>query len=97
MTEKASPSRRACLVKLVQVAVAVPLAGLTLNASAAKNDALRQSLKYQESPKDGKQCSGCSQFVPGKSPADKGSCKIIPGDDEISPSGWCNAFVEAKK
>jgi hypothetical protein len=96
MTSKTSPSRRAFFVKLVQVASLVPLASLTINASAAKNDALRQALKYQDTPNAGKQCSTCMQFVPGKSPAGKGGCKIIPGDDEISPTGWCSAYVEKK-
>lgn len=93
MTAKTSPSRRACLVKLVQVASLVPLASLPITASAMKNDALRKSLMYQDAPKDGKQCSTCMQFVPGKSAAAKGGCKIMAGDDEISPSGWCSAYV----
>ena len=96
MTSKTSPSRRSCLVKLVQVASLVPLASFTIDASAAKNDALRKSLMYQDAPKDGKQCSTCLQFVPGKSPAGKGGCKIMPGDDEISPTGWCSAYAEKK-
>jgi len=96
MTSKTSPSRRSCLVKLVQVASLVPLASLTINASAAKNDGLRKALTYQDTPKDGKQCSTCIQFVPGKTPAGKGGCKIMPGDDEISPTGWCSGYVEKK-
>lgn len=96
MTSKTSPSRRVLLVKLAQIASLVPLASLTINASAAKNDALRQSLKYQDTPSAGKQCSTCVQFVPGKSAAGKGGCKIMPGDDEISPTGWCSAYVEKK-
>jgi hypothetical protein len=96
MTSKTSTSRRTFFVKLVQVASMVPLASLTINASAAKNDALRQALKYQDTPNNGKQCSTCTQFVPGKSPAGKGGCKIIPGDDEISPTGWCSAYAEKK-
>jgi hypothetical protein len=96
MTSKTLPSRRSFFVKLVQVASLVPLAGLASNASAAKNDAVRQALKYQDTPSDGKQCSTCMQFVPGKSPAGKGGCKVIPGDDEISPSGWCSAYIVKK-
>jgi hypothetical protein len=37
------------------------------------------------------------QFVPGKAPKDKGGCKILPGDTEISPTGSCIAWVELKK
>ncbi len=90
-------SRRACLSKLVGAVAVLPLAALTLDARAAKNDALRQSLKYQDGPKDGKQCDGCTHWVPGKTAADQGGCKIIPGDTEISPTAWCVAFVAAKK
>ena len=96
MTSKTSPSRRTFFVKLLHVASLVPLASLTINASAAKNDALRQALKYQDTPNGGKQCSTCTQFVPGKSPEGKGGCKILPGDDEISPAGRCSAYVEKK-
>jgi hypothetical protein len=89
-----SPTRRTVLIRLAQAAAVVPLASLTLNASAAKNDALRGSLKYQDTPKDGKQCSTCTQFVAGS--GGKGTCKIIPGDDEIAATGWCSAYVEKK-
>jgi hypothetical protein len=37
------------------------------------------------------------QFVPGKTPKDKGGCKILPGDTEIAPAGFCVAWVELKK
>ncbi|HWS13138.1 MAG TPA: high-potential iron-sulfur protein [Rhodocyclaceae bacterium] len=96
MTEKPNASRRNCLIKLVQVAAAIPLAGVAAHAMAAKNDALRKSLQYQDTPKDGKDCKACAQFVPGASATAKGTCKIIPNDDEISPSGWCTAFVQKK-
>jgi hypothetical protein len=96
MTSKTSPSRRTFFAKLVQLASLVPLAGLAIDAPAAKNDALRQALKYQDTPNAGKQCSTCLQFVPGSSPTAKGGCKIMPGDDEISPTGWCSAYVEKK-
>jgi hypothetical protein len=36
-------------------------------------------------------------FIPGKSAADKGGCKIMPGDTEINPNGWCLSWVVAKK
>lgn len=78
-------------------AVAARLALVPRLSLAAKNSALRASLKYQETPKDGKQCSKCSQFIPGKSPEDLGGCKVMAGDTEISPTGYCIAFVELKK
>ena len=65
------------------------------NVNAAVNEASRKALQYQPTPKGGKQCSGCIHFVPGKTPADKGGCKVIPGDTEISPAAWCSAYVDS--
>ncbi|HEX9389891.1 MAG TPA: high-potential iron-sulfur protein [Usitatibacteraceae bacterium] len=70
----------------------IPLIAVTGNAHAEKS-ASRTALQYQDKPKEGKQCSDCLQFVPGKTPKDKGGCKIMPGDTEIAPTGWCAAFV----
>ena len=90
-------SRRVWLHAATGIAVAVPLTLLAGKASAAQNAALRQALKYQDAPSGAKQCSNCAQFVPGKTPKDRGGCTVIPGDDEISPSGYCVAWIEAKK
>ena len=78
------------LLKFGGVAVAiVPLA-----AFAAKNDALRKAMKYQDKPEGDKKCSTCLQFVPGKTAKDLGGCKIFPGDTEVSPEGYCTAWVK---
>jgi hypothetical protein len=87
-------SRRSWLKLASGTAVAAPLTFLVKSAWAAQNDSMRKSLQYQPTPKDGKQCSGCVQFVPGKTAADAGGCKIIAGDTEISPTGYCLAFVK---
>ena len=76
---------------------AVPLTFYSAASLAAKNDATRTALKYQPTPNAGKQCSGCVQFVPGKTPKDNGGCKAIPNDTEIAPTGYCIAWVELKK
>ena len=68
------------------------LAMIPVVALAAKNDGIRKSMQYQDSPKDGKHCSQCTQFVAGKSEKANG-CKVFPGDDEISANGWCIAFA----
>ena len=90
-------SRRVWLKAATGVAVAAPLVFFTRQSLAAKNDALRNSLKYQDKPSGTKQCDNCMQWVPGKTPKDKGACKIIPNDTEISPTGYCIAYVELKK
>ena len=89
-------SRRVWLKAATGAAVAAPLVFFTQQALAKKNDALRGSLKYQDTPSGAKQCSNCMQFVPGKTPKDKGGCKILPNDDEIAPTGFCVAYVEKK-
>ena len=50
----------------------------------------RTQLKYQSTPKGNQKCSGCTLFVPGKTPTADGTCKVITGT--ISPNGWCTAF-----
>lgn len=71
------------------------LAMIPVVAMAAKNDAMRTSMKYvDESADKTKQCSGCVQFVPGKTAKDKGGCKIFPGDTEVSPTGYCVAWAK---
>lgn len=66
------------------------LAMIPVVAFAAKNDAMRTSTKYKDAPDGDKKCGNCAQFVPGS--ADKGGCKIYPGDTEVSPNGSCIAW-----
>jgi hypothetical protein len=72
----------------------IPVLAVSGRASAATNAGLRAALKYQDKPNGDKECSGCMQFVPGKTPKDKGGCKIMPGDTEISPTGYCTAWAK---
>ena len=71
---------------------AAALAMIPVVALAAKNDGVRKSMQYQDTPKDGKQCSTCTQFVAGKGDKDNG-CKVFPNDTEIAKSGWCIAYA----
>jgi High potential iron-sulfur protein len=94
--ERLDRPRRVWLKVVVQAAVAAPLGMLVTRAAAVQNGATRGALKYQDAPNGGKDCLGCAEFVPGKTPKDRGGCTVIPGDDEISPNGWC-VMWEAKK
>lgn len=89
------PSRRRFL-KLGGTALAmIPILAASPDAFAAKNEAMRTALKYQDHPGPEKQvCSGCLQFLPGKTPTAMGGCKLYPGDTEISPSGYCISWVK---
>jgi hypothetical protein len=97
MNNDSAPSRRQ-FVKIGGASIAViPLLVLTGRSLAATNAAMRNSLKYQGQPSGDKDCAGCMHFVPGKTAADLGGCKLMPGDTEISPKGYCNAWVAKPK
>lgn len=64
------------------------LAMIPVVAMAAKNDGMRASMKYKDSPEGDKSCATCVQFVAPK------ACKIFPGDDEISAKGYCVAWAK---
>lgn len=70
----------------------IALVAIPVVAFAAKNDPMRTSMKYKDSPEGDKNCSNCLQFVPGKTAADQGGCKLFPGDTEVSPKGYCVAW-----
>ena len=70
---------------LIAAAGAAPI--LAMSATGAKAAKLSQTAaKYQDSPKDGKQCDGCKLFV---APS---SCKSVDGT--ISPKGWCALWIK---
>ena len=93
MSENQTPRRT--FLKIGGAAIAViPLLAISSRAGAATNAAMRSSLKYQNKPEGDKSCSGCMQFVPGKSAKALGQCKAIAGDTEISPQGYCLAWVK---
>jgi hypothetical protein len=80
-------SRRSLLQSVpVVAATAFSLECITPGAASAQQTKLSQMLsKYQDTPKNGQQCSTCSRFV---APA---SCSIVV--DPIAPQGWCQFFV----
>ena len=80
-------SRRGVLRGAVVAAGAVPvlLSGIT----AAQAKVKQSDVKYQQTPKDGQQCSKCANFEAPK------SCKLVDG--EINPDGYCQLFKAIKK
>ncbi len=91
-------SARRRMLKLGGAALAmVPLTALIGRTYAATNAAMRAAFKYQDKPDGDKACRGCVQFVPGKTAKALGGCKIYPGDTEISPNGYCTAWVATPK
>ena len=45
----------------------------------------KESVRYQDRPKGGKQCSKCRHFLPPD------ACTGVAG--EISPNGWCIRYI----
>lgn len=93
MSESQKPRRDFLKIGGAVVAV-IPLVAASKWADAATNPTMRTSLKYQDKPNGEQKCGNCMQFVPGKTPKDKGGCKIIPNDTEISPDGYCIAWAK---
>ncbi|MEI7431624.1 MAG: high-potential iron-sulfur protein [Betaproteobacteria bacterium] len=89
MKDNINQSRRNML-KLGSIAVVM----MPMAAFAAKNDAMRKAMKYQDKPEADKKCSTCIQFVPGKTASDLGGCKIFAGDTEVAPNGYCSAWAK---
>ena len=92
-------STRRQFIKIGSVAlVSMPLLAIADKSTAATNVALRAAMKYQDKPgPDNKECAACVQFVPGKTPAELGGCKLFPGDTEVSPKGFCVAWAAKPK
>jgi hypothetical protein len=92
---KNSQSPRREFLKIGAAALAmIPVMVVSGRANAAVNAPVRAQFKYQNKPEGDKDCAGCLQFVPGPKPKGPGGCKIIPGDTEISPQGYCIAWVK---
>jgi High potential iron-sulfur protein len=92
---KENPTPRRQFLKIGAAALAmIPVIFVSGRADAATNASLRTSLKYQGKPEGDKNCANCMQFVSGTSAKDLGGCKIIPGDTEISPQGYCLAWAK---
>ena len=80
--------RRRFLKMSGTVLATIPIVVISNRADAATNAAVRSALKYQGSPEGDKSCANCVQFV---APS---SCKLIPGDTEISPQGYCTVWTK---
>ena len=73
--------------ELLRTGAAVLTGGMMVAASARAQDAkiAQELVQYQDKPKDGQACSGCSQWQPPN------ACVIVAG--KIAPEGWCVAWA----
>jgi hypothetical protein len=67
------------------VALAVVAVSARPGAALAQQKVAKAMVQYQDSPKDGHQCSTCANFVA------PGSCKVVQG--AVSPKGWCSIWT----
>lgn len=74
-----SISRRLILKSVPAVTGALAAVALAGRQALAQTKLSHADAKYQDSPKNGQQCSTCVQFLPPS------SCKIVA--DPISPNG----------
>ncbi len=88
-------SRRTLLKGGATMAVigAVAATGLlkTSPARAQAGKAPQAVAMYQPKPHGKDQCDNCIHFIPGKTPKDAGTCKVVDGS--ISPQGWCVMYA----
>lgn len=77
--------RRSLLKSVPVIAGAIISTSALAESLVAQTKLTHEAAKYQDTPKDGQQCSGCVQFV---APA---SCKVV--EDPVAASGWCQLFV----
>ena len=73
--------------EVLRTGVAVLTGGMMVAASARAQDAkiAQELVQYQDKPKDGQVCTGCSQWQPPN------ACVIVAG--KIAPEGWCVAWA----
>ena len=89
MSQINNPQRRK-LFKLGGAALAL----IPVVAFAAKNDGVRTSMKYKDTPEGDKTCATCTQFIPGKTASDLGCFFNYTATTEISPKGYCIAWAK---
>lgn len=94
-TDRINSSRRTLLRRGITIAAvgAVASTGL-LKAGPARAQAGKASqavAMYQATPHGADQCDNCIHFIPGKTPKDAGTCKVVEGN--VSPQGWCVMYA----
>lgn len=95
MNDNDKTSRGEMLRKVAMAPIAIgAFAALQQSAQAAPN-MTQKAASYQDKPNAGKQCDGCSLFIPGKTKTANGTCKLVQGS--ISPHGWCKFYSPKAK
>ncbi|MDA8364731.1 MAG: high-potential iron-sulfur protein [Gammaproteobacteria bacterium] len=86
---KNKTSRRMALESVGMIIAAAAIATVVVPKMAHMISKAR--VRYQDHPRGDEYCADCVNFIPGPTPAAKGTCMIVEG--AISPRGWCTAFA----
>jgi hypothetical protein len=83
---QSSCSRRQILIVGLGSAIVASVGSrVVVSPALAQQKVSKQMVQYQDAPKAGHECSGCSNFLPPK------SCRVVLGD--VSPHGWCSVWT----
>jgi hypothetical protein len=91
------PSRRQALHRSLGTIAGIAIVSVAgRSALAAPAKLAKSAVQYVDAGQDeGKDCDDCSQFIPGRTAKDLGTCKIVEGN--INPHGHCIAFTPKPK
>lgn len=81
-------------LRFVAGGMALGLAGCSggNGGGSGSSKTAKDQVKYQDSPKNGKQCSGCKYFIKSADGNKAGKCKKVKG--KIANDGWCSLYTE---
>ena len=90
-------SRRDALQRGLRTTAGVAIIWLVGSRVHAESNKLsKAAVQYMDAGNvPGKDCDDCTQFVPGATAENYGTCRIVGGD--ISPHGHCIAFTPKPK
>jgi hypothetical protein len=70
--------------KFILAGATLALAREMVGKASAQQKLSKQDAGYQDKPKNGQLCAGCTLFQPPN------ACNVVAG--EINPQGWCKLF-----
>ena len=85
---------RRTLLKGAAALASIAVISVAGTAHAQQKLLEKSAVKYQDTPKDGKDCVSCMHFVAGSTVSGAGAvgtCKIVSGG--IAAAGYCLAFT----
>lgn len=90
-TDVRGRQRRALLEGMATLSAAALALAISGGTARAQTRFEKDAVQYQDTPKDGKSCGRCLQFIAAVAPAQAASCKVVAG--AIGPNGYCLGFT----